>query len=317
MTRILFLVVFSLLLAPALAQDPPGHPRGFRSEKAMKVAAAFKLVRLIEPNPEPGDSLLAEKGILYTIAGEDSLFLDIYRKKEMDEKAPAIVFIHGGSWSGGERSDYNRYLVDFAARGYVTISVDYRLSKKERSTFPEAVYDIKTALGWIHSNADKYMIDNDRTALVGGSAGAHLAMLTAYSPEEMFIPEGFTDTLPEIKAVVDIYGPADLTTEYARVHKKTVQFLGADHFNEPHLFEKASPVRYIHRQVPPTLIFHGSLDTTVPIFQSDMLYESLKMQGAMVEYHRLEGWPHIMDMASKVNEYCQYYMASFFERTLE
>jgi len=218
----------------------------------------------------------------------------------------------GAAGEGGDRQDYLRYLVDFAQAGYVTVTVSYRFSQE--AVFPAAVHDVQCAIAWIRDHADEYMIDPDRIALIGGSAGGHLAMMAAYSDDEF---TGCGDvTGPKVQAVVNLYGPSDLTTDFA-IHHPTIEgFLGTTHAAHPELFVEASPVRYISSDAPPTLIFHGALDETVPVNQSDLLKAKLDQVGVASEYHRLEGWPHTMDAAASVNAYCQYYIAEFLAKHL-
>lgn len=130
--------------------------------------------------------------IEYRRVGETSLKLDIYQPKGLTHDTAALIFVHGGSWRGGDRQDYLRCLVDFAEAGHVTVTVSYR-------------------------------------------------------------------------------------------------------------FAQASPVSYISSDDPPTLIFHGTLDETVPVNQSDLLKQQLDRHGVASEYPRLEGWPHTMDAAVSVN----------------
>lgn len=139
---------------------------------------------------------------------------------------------------------------------------------------------------------------------------------------------GYTSDIPEfseevdslissrVQAVVNLYGPSDLTTEYAREQSSVLNLIGKSFAEAPELYEKASPMAYITRDVPPTLIFQGTLDELVPFSQSDSLKSKLDKAGAISEYHLLEGWPHTMDLGVEVNEYCQYYMNRFFEKYL-
>ena len=175
--------------------------------------------------------------------------------------------------------------------------------------YQPAVHDVQCAIVWIRDHADEYMIDPDRIALIGGSAGGHLAMMAAYSDDEFTSCGDVTG--PKVQAVVNLYGPSDLTTDFA-IHHPTIEgFLGPTYAAHPELFVQASPVRYISSDDPPTLIFHGTLDETVPVNQSDLLKAKLDQVGVASEYHRLEGWPHTMDAAASVNAYCQYYIAEF------
>ena len=101
--------------------------------------------------------------------------LDIYHSKNISESAPLLLFIHGGGWHGGDKHDYLRYLVDYAKKGYVTATVQYRFTDKVK--FPAQLLDVKAAVRWLKQNADEYHIDNNNIAVIGGSAGGHLSLM--------------------------------------------------------------------------------------------------------------------------------------------
>ncbi|MFV1976754.1 MAG: prolyl oligopeptidase family serine peptidase, partial [Candidatus Scalindua sp.] len=109
-------------------------------------------------------------------------------------------------------------------------------------------------------------------------------------------------------------GPADLTTDFARNKTSVQQLIGKTYDVAPELYVKASPITFITKDDPPTLIFQGTLDDLVPFTQSDSLDAKLKEIGVPVYYHKLKGWPHAMDLAVDVNNYCQYYMEDFFDK---
>lgn len=277
---------------------------------ALKLAYALGLVKLIDLEPNVPDTVRELTDIEYRSVGGTSLALDVYRPADLVGSAPVLVFIHGGSWKSGNRRDYLPYLIDFAERGYVTVTVSYRFMQE--AVFPAAVSDITCALEWIGAHATEYQMDPNRVALIGGSAGGHLAMMAAYSGVEF--AECGSGPGVTIRAVVNLYGPSDLTTDFA-IHHPTVEgFLGTTYDEDPEAFVRASPVTYITTDDPPTLIFHGTLDETVPVSQSDLLAKRLGDAGVITRYHRLNGWPHTMDAAVVVNEYCEYYMADFFRR---
>ena len=283
-------------------EEPMKPPRGYRSEGFMKAAYAIRLLKLIETEPAVPDNIEVRKNIVYKQVDSTSLQLDIYRLKSMKKEAPVLIFIHGGGWSKGERSDYLPYLLDYAQKGYVTVTVSYRLSGVAH--FPAAVEDVQSAVQWIRAHAEEYLIDPDKIALIGGSAGGHLAMMVGYADES---PGG------RVQAVVNLYGPTDLSTEYARNRGECLSFLGTSYQERPELYEAASPRTHISRDDPPTLIFHGTIDALVPVSQSDSLHQWLDRTGVPNEYHRLKGWPHTMDLSTKVNDYCQYYMDAFLQ----
>ena len=207
----------------------------------------------------------------------------------------------------GKRQDYLVYLLDYAEKGFVTATVSYRLKKD--SIYPAAVEDVLDAVDFLYQNANTYGYDTSRVALVGGSAGAHLAMLAGYGWEN---PQRH-----KVKAVVDIYGPVDLTTPYGQTQFMVTDFIGHSYGEKPELYWEASPARYLKEDLPPTLILQGTSDNLLPPSQSDTLHVRLNRLGVPNVYHRLPLWPHAMDIAVRPNVYMQQKMDVFFETYLK
>lgn len=313
-----FVLISNLILFSASSgqEKPPEIPDGYSSNFTLKIAYFLGTLDLVETKFPVPDSIKEYKDIVYKTVDTTELKLDIYHLKKTKEPAPLLVFIHGGAWKKGKKHDYLRYLVDFAERGYITATVQYRLSKEAK--YPAQILDVKTAIKWLIEHSSQYFIDSLNLALIGGSAGGHLAMMAGYTSNVPSLSvEGDSLIYESVKAIVDIYGPSDLTTEYA-IEQSSVNYLIGEAFEEaPEIYEEASPIMHISSDDPPTLIFQGTLDELVPVIQSDRLNEKLKNTGVPVEYHRLEGWPHTMDLAVEVNEYFQYYMNRFFEKYLK
>jgi len=316
---IVFVIICLMVTVPgiwsAFNKDKP--PLGYGFIEPAYLALLVGLEDLVNLTPQVPDSIEEIKDIEYKKVGEKSLQLDIYRPKNLVKPAPLLLFIHGGGWKGGKRSDYLVYLLDFAKRGYVTATVSYRLLND--GPYPACAEDIRDAVKWFYRNGETYGYDPDRIALIGGSAGAHLAMLTAYGWGDTIKDTTQADSIPEsrsIKAVVDIYGPFDMTTDYARVHPLVTNFIGASYDVRPELYEEASPAKYLDRDDPPTLILHGTTDKLVPVSQSDTLKARLDRLGVPNEYYRLPLWPHTMDVVKRVNDYCQVKMTEFFKEYL-
>ena len=230
---------------------------------------------------------------------------------------PAILFLHGGGWTGGYRQIYHYYCTKFAEHGYVVATASYRLAGE--APFPAAVEDVKCAVRWLRANAKKLGIDPDKIAVAGGSAGGHLAMMIGYSSD---VPElegkgGNADTSSRVQAVVDLYGPTDLTDDFAKSRGEVKRFMGGKTFDEAtDAYRLASPVTHVTKDDPPTLILHGSIDSTVPIHQAELLVEKLKNVGVVCEYDRVEGWPHTMDLDANVNRHCMAKMFEFLDKNL-
>ena len=280
---------------------PLPAPSGYMNETFLKISYGLGILDLIETEPTVPDEITEIKNIEYKYIDSTSLQLDIYKLKNLKEPAPVMIFIHGGAWRSGKRSDYLPYLIDYAKKGYVTATVSYRLVKQ--AVFPAAVQDVNCAVKFIKNNADEYGINPEKVVLIGGSAGGHLSMMIGYGGhDELFSQDCPLDNDSKVNAVIDLYGPTDLTTPYAISTYQTQDFLNSSYKENPGIYKKASPNTFISSDDPPTLIFQGTIDSLVPVSQSDSLDIWLDNAGIPHEYHRLKGWPHTMDLAVKVNE---------------
>jgi acetyl esterase/lipase len=278
------------------------------------IAAVYSgLDPMINKTPPVPENVEAFKNIEYKNLKGRSLQLDIYQPKGMTKPAPLLVFIHGGGWRGGDRADYLVYLTHFAKLGYVTATVSYRFLKE--APYPACVEDILDAVQFFYKNGEKYNYDPDRICLIGGSAGSHLAMLAAYGwKRQGSVIDSTTASPHKIKAVVEIYGPVDFTTPYARDHPTITGFMVKSYQEAPQLYVEASPITYVTKNTPPTLILHGTRDMLVPISQAEMLKHKMDSLGVINVYRPVPGWPHTMDIVQRVNNFTKATMLDFFEK---
>jgi len=311
---IVALFIILMLIPRFLSVINPGKPPvGYHFKALDLLAVGVGLERLVDRNPPLTDDIEEIKNIEYKNINGKPLQLDIYRPKNLEKPAPLLVFIHGGGWRSGQRSDYRVYLIPFAQRGYVTATLSYRLIKD--SVYPACVEDAVDAIEWLYRNGDRYGYDTGRIALIGGSAGAHLAMLAGYGWRNT-AADSATGKTYHVKCVVDIYGPVDLTTEYARNHRLVKDFIAHPCADKPELYREASPAAWLDSSDPPTLILHGTSDELVPLSQSELLEQQLQSLGVPVEFYRLPLWPHTMDIVQRVNDYCRNRMDEFFRKYL-
>jgi acetyl esterase/lipase len=200
------------------------------------------------------------------------LRMDVYRPPQVGTY-PGIVVIYGGSWQQGNPSQDSSFNYYMAARGYTVFAIDYRHAPHYR--FPAQLDDVRTALSFIRQHAAEYETDPQRLALLGRSAGAHLALLAAYQPQ-----------FP-IRGVVSYYGPIDLKVGYAEpphpdpldVRVVLEAFLGGSPDQLPQLYEIASPISYTTRPLPPTLLVQGRRDHIVEVRFAQQLYKRLQATG--------------------------------------
>ncbi|MFA5132067.1 MAG: alpha/beta hydrolase [Candidatus Paceibacterota bacterium] len=306
---VLVLICFLMVIPRAWsALHPHDPPLGYHFVTPLYLAIDVGLETLINKTPEIPADIKEIKNIEYKNVNGQSLQLDMYiPQKKSIKLAPLLIFVHGGGWSGGKRSDYLVYLLSFAKKGYITATISYRLDAD--TPYPAAIEDVNDAVTWLSSHSETYGYDKNNIAIIGGSAGAHLALLAAYG-------WGGSVSHP-IKAVVDLYGPTDLTTGYMRNHSLVTSFIGHPYEDSPELYKEASPITYLDSKDPPTLIFHGTSDELVPLSQSDVLKAYLHTLGVPVTYYRLPLWPHTMDVVKRVNDFTDQKMEDFFATYLK
>lgn len=226
--------------------------------------------------------------------------LDIYLPDEGDGPFPVILFIHGGGFAIGDKRDIHVLpFLEGLDRGYVVVSVNYRLSGE--ATFPGGLQDIKAAIRWLRAKSEQYHIDGNRVAACGGSSGGNYAgmvCLTSHVAELEDLSLGNPGYSCGVQAAVDWFGPTDFLkmdeqlaesgfgpSEHGEVDSPESRYLGAKLSDVPLKVELANPMTYIHENMPPILIQHGRLDTMVPVQQSIMFAEKL---GKYVSHDRFE-----------------------------
>ena len=215
--------------------------------------------------------------------------LDIYLPNEGGGPYPAVLFLHGGGWSGGNKKDAQLLpFIGGVKRGWAVVGLGYRLVPDIR--YPDNLFDVKAALRWLKENADTYLIDPDRVALAGASAGAHLAMMAAFTMGQAVFegaPLGPTCT---VRAVVDQYGPTDFLSQDAQFEASgcpriappdpdamdsVAVMLGVQASRIPNLMRFLNPLDNVHAGIPPVLLQHGRNDPVIPCQQSVELHRKI------------------------------------------
>lgn len=218
--------------------------------------------------PAPATALTT---VTYATHGGVELKMDLTRPAT-GAPAPVVLVIHGGAWRSGDRKQLpklNRYLT---ARGFATAAINYRLAPAHR--FPAALEDVAAAVAYLKTHAVEHGIDPTRIVLLGRSAGAHLAMVAAFTLRD-----------PAIRGAVSFYGPFGLEWGWDQDCKvldiKTVMgdFLGGGPREFPEVYRAASPYRLIHPETPPVLMVQGEADVMVPPAHCHHLVEHLTPAG--------------------------------------
>ncbi|HEX4607505.1 MAG TPA: alpha/beta hydrolase, partial [Urbifossiella sp.] len=150
-----------------------------RTVRLAALALLAPTLALADDPPKPSPKMTTANDLVYTKAGDDELKLDLARP-EGDGPFPAVLVIHGGGWSSGNKASNRGALAEFAKRGYVAVSPQYRFAPKH--TFPAQVHDVKAAVRWLRAHKDEYKVDPDRIGAVGFSAGGHLSLMQGTAP---------------------------------------------------------------------------------------------------------------------------------------
>ena len=313
--RIVFVIWMFLLVVGCKPDqyDPSLPPKGFANNISLKIAYALGAIEPTITKVAIPESIQEHKNLVYKTIDSTSLKLDIYEPKALKKDAPLIIFIHGGAWEKGKKSNVLHYLISYAQKGYITATIQYRLSGVAK--YPAQILDVEDAVKWLKFHAKDYNINVNKVAIAGGSAGAHLAMQYAYTHSSNTVDSNGIST--NVQAVINIYGPSDLTTEIAKKEKRVHRLFGKTYEEAPQLYKQASPILYVNKDSPPTISFHGTLDELVPYGQSKKLHETLQTYRVPSYYHELKGWPHAMDLSAKVFSYIQYHTDIFLEKHLK
>jgi acetyl esterase/lipase len=240
----------------------------------------------------------------FDTADGETFAVDIYRPLAMSGRSPAVIVVHGGGWSDGSRTDYQLWHEWLAQQGFVVFTIDYELHPQPN--WPQAVLNVQDAVEWVRLHADTLGVDPARIALLGRSAGAHLALLAAYTQPGAGSSGGVPTLDPPVQAVVALYGPTDLAEAYAHPVNERVfdiqaslrAFLGGDPQSVPYRYSAASPVTYVApgARVPPTLLVQGGRDQLVQPEQMALLADRLRRANAQYEAILIPYAQHAFDL---------------------
>jgi acetyl esterase/lipase len=202
---------------------------------------------------------------------------------------PVVVFIHGGAWQGGDKSAYAGYYARmYAMAGFHVVSINYRLASGDSTTQWNAqLQDVQLAIRWLRQYASILRIDPSRIGAAGDSAGGHLALFLGSLNASVSNLSGGTDRSayfpsqsPKVSAVVDMFGPTNLTQPAIYSWVKDLALFNYQPYSKvPNLYWDASPIRVVSWQTAPTCIVQGTTDTIVPLSQSIELRDKLSSFG--------------------------------------
>lgn len=237
----------------------------------------------------PRPQVRIERDIVFASPDGVDLKLNTYRPIATG-KYPTLIIIYGGAWREGNPSTYEDFSCYMAAQNYTVIAIDYRHAPQYK--FPTQLEDVETALEYIRDRAIDLEVDTDKMAIMGRSAGGHLASLAAYKQ----------NALP-FRAVINYYGAVNLAEGYYDlpvpdpIDIQTVldNFLGGTPEEKPELYQQASPINYPRPDLPPSLLIYAGRDHLVQAKFGRQLYDKLRATDNAVAYLEIPWAEHAFD----------------------
>ncbi len=245
------------------------------------------------------------------------LHLDIYRHRDVTGGQPVLVYLHGGSWRGGNRRQQGRPLLHrLAQNGWIGVSASYPLVPE--ATFPDQLIGLKRVVAWIREQGPEYGVAPGFVAVSGGSAGGHLAALLALTANRPEYQPGFEGVDTSVQAAIPVYGIYDFLNrnqtrdDWPIIPKWVIK---GDMDRDEARFREASPLDQVDSAAPPFLVIHGAGDSVVPVAEARYFVEALRRESANpVAYAEIPGANHAFDVLDSLRTH---YVISGIQRFLE
>ncbi len=235
-------------------------------------------------------------GVEYTSGLTLDLFEPVGGSDDGSNLRPCVVYVHGGGWTGGAPHSQSVPLFHhLAQRGWVVCAIRYPLAPK--GSFIDQIAAIRHAIVWAKTAGHEYGIDPTRVALVGGSAGGHLASVAGLVEDQSLQP-GFEEADASVRAIVSLYGIFDFVNRnLTRPDWRVIPLvlMRSTPAEDPEMYRLASPIDHVRPTMPPMLVVHGSIDSLVPPHESRAFVEAAESAGGRVEYLEVPGAQHAFD----------------------
>ena len=223
------------------------------------------------------------------------LKMDIIYPEDNTKSYPCIVWICGGGWQTMDRSAHLAYLSELARSGFVVASVDYRTTNE--AVYPAQLTDVKAAIRYLRAHSKRYNIDTERFGVMGESAGGYLAAMAALVDDPAYDVGEYTEYSSKVQAACPWYPPTDVSCipyESAADAAASLEslLLGKNVMLHREEAVKICPVTYVTKDAPPFMIIHGTMDSTVPFMQGELLHDRLEEAGCDVKLIAIEGANH-------------------------
>ena len=269
--------------------------------------------RADEPNYQPISN------VVYKKVGDREIKLNLFlpvKDGQTLKGEPLLIFLDSGCWYSGEPGDGGLWRsIGAIERGFAIASVSHRPINEAK--FPAQMEDVRAAVRFLRKHASEYGYDPERFAVAGYSSGGNLSLTLGISDEKSIFNVGDNlDVSGQVQRVIDYYGPADLAFVFERYSKQAIDCIydafGFDrklvdksneeyYANVQELAKKYSPITYVDENFAPTLIFQGTEDPLVPLSQSALMFEALRVAGVRSQLIVGDGGVHDPRTVTSIN----------------
>ena len=305
----------------ALAQQPVPRDTSFTTSSAfIKARKTNPGISIARPTVPP--TIRSVTGLTYCTIGARALQLDVFYPAARHRQGyPAVLFIHGGGWRSGSRAQHVPMAQQLAARGYVTVTAEYRLSTE--TVYPAAVLDLKAAVRWLRANARAYQIDTTRVAVWGFSAGGQLAALlgTTNGDPQFETASCVGSHSSTVQAIVDVDGtlafihPESGEGDDSKGPSAATTWFGASKTEKPDLWHQAGALNHTTAGTPPILFINSSV-ARMHAGRDDMT-RKLDAFSIYHEEHTFPDAPHPFPLFNPWFEPTLNYTAAFLDRVFK
>jgi acetyl esterase len=282
--------------------------RWMRRAAEIAAAAALTVVVCAAPGGAAQGGVNVKNDVTYRTVDGEQLGLDVYQPAKKGKNRPAVVVVHGGGWTQGDKALFAQQGNQLAERGFVAFSINYRLAPAH--TYPAAVEDAEAAVQWVRKHAKEYGVDAKRIGTLGGSAGGHLVGMLATDGK------GSLKTGHRVAAAVSWSGPMDFVSlapaAATNAGRSFSTFLGCLPDACPDTYAAASPVTHVDKTDAPMLIVNSTMEL-VPQSQAATMKVALDKAGVANQAIILPGSAHSRAYSNQVWDQT----VAFFENYLK
>lgn len=306
-------VVFLFTVTSVMAQNNYKRDTSYNVNSAFnKSIKKFQQIKIV--TPKAFENVIEEKEIIYKEIGERKLHLDAFYNKS-EQLKPAVVLIHGGGWKSGNKSHMVPLAQSLASKGYACFTVEYRLSLEAK--YPAGILDIKRAIQFIKTNANKYYIDTAKVAILGCSSGGQMAALigTTNNNSKFEAANHKSNYSSSVQAIIDLDGVLAFTHPDSSEGSMAEFWLGGNSTEKLKTWMEASALTHTDKNTPP-ILFIGSQYPRFLAGRDDMI-KILDKYDIYNQVESIENSPHTFWLFDPWFEETEKYILTFLDKVLK